>query len=255
MPSERAIAKPGQRIWDWDVIQALYMGGVELSQIVQIPRFKELSLSYLSKRASEQKWRASREAARAEGVGQIAKSLIEKMGQAEQDHQQWLLDKLDNERRLYDKETASDLRGGKNQMERLKIINQLDETVRRQLGLDERKPLGDQQRNLGILISIQNGGVPQKGTVQVAVMQQPNGEVRATTAELEAAKLIQQFKEMEAPDKEGPPPPGIKPISPFKIKGEEPLVNEKQEKDIVDIINESGQFHAFEIRPEGDGAK
>lgn len=254
MASSQATAKPGEKIWDWEVIKALYMGGMELKQIVQVPRFKELSLSYLGKRASEQKWRASREEARAEGTGQIARSLISKMAQAEEIHQAWLLDTLEEERKCFDKETIKQLSGGKNQLERLKIIDSLDVSARRQLGLDDRKPVSTQQKNLGILISMQSGGHKSSMKISVAALNEPNGEVRASRGELEAAEIIQSF---QAEEQEEPAPkvlpPGIKPLSPFKVKGgEEPLVNEK---DIVEVINASGEFTAVEIQPGTDNGQ
>jgi hypothetical protein len=89
-----AMSKPGEAIWDWEVIKALYLGGMELKDIIQVPRFSKLGLKYLQNRASEEKWRASRDEARAEGTGQIAKGLIAKMAEAEHDHQEWLLETL-----------------------------------------------------------------------------------------------------------------------------------------------------------------
>jgi hypothetical protein len=247
------MSKPGEAIWDWEVIKALYLGGMELKDIVQVPRFSKLGLKYLQNRASEEKWRASRDEARAEGTGQIAKGLIAKMAEAEHDHQEWLLETLKEERRAFDNETIKHLQGGKNQLERLKIINQLDETVRRQLGLDQRQPLSDQQRHLGLLISIQNGTTGEAQTIKIAALEGPNGAVRASRGELEAAEILKEY-EREKKDEEPKKvlPPGIKPISPFKVKGEEPLVNEKPEEDLIDVINRSGQFHAFEISPGHD---
>lgn len=247
-----------ERIWDWDVIQALYLGGMELKEIVRVPRFKELSLTYLQKTASEKKWKAAREAARAESTGSIAKPLIAKMGEAEQAHQEWLLNNLERERRLFDQETQKQMGGGKNQLERLKIINSLDEVVRRQLGLDERKPVSDEQRNLGILIQLQSGpGQASLTNIQVGLLPAPERETldqrekRLTTekAQAVAAEILAQVAEegqVEEPEK--PLPPGIKPLSPFAVK-EETLVNENNDggdQDIVDLMNANG-YNAVEL--------
>lgn len=236
--------KPGDRIWDWDVIQALYMGGMELSQIVKIPRFTELSLKYLQNKASREKWKDSRDAARLEGTGEIAQSLITKMGQAEQDHQHWVLDALDEERRIFEKTKTKG--GGKDQIMRLEVIERINNNVRKTLGLDDRKPLNDQQKNLGILIHLKSHPPKAKGlasttTIAIGIT---NGEM--TRGQMEAAKIIEEYQD-EPEEKEKPLPPGIQPLAPFRAKGEgKPLVNENS--DIIETINQPGTgFHAVEI--------
>lgn len=241
--------KPGEQVWDWEVLKALYMGGMEHRQIVKIPRFQGLSIKYLQNRASAEGWKGSRDEARAEGTGEIARSLISRMAEAEHDHQTWLLDTLKEERDAFDKETVKHLSGGKNQLERLQIIDKIDATVRRQLGLDDRKPLNDAQKNLGILLHMQvnppkHKGLPSTLTVSAAIQLNEAGAI--SESQVQAAKLLEQYRDEEPdplPDK--PLPPGIKPLAPFKVKPI--LVNEK---DIIDIINEPGTgFHAVEISP------
>lgn len=252
MPSTAEPGKATEKIWDWEVIKALYMGGMETREIVEVPRFRELSLSYLRKRASEQGWKQSREEARAEGTGHIARGLQLKMAEAEEVHQNWLLETLDEERKIF--EDTKNKKGGKDQLERLAIISKLDETVRRQLGLDERPAISDQQRNLGILISIQQGGLQPKGLhgqQQIAIAITQGG----TPVNPEVAAILQehQEKKLEGTEVKKPLPPGIREISPFAAKGD--LVNEKpKEPDIIDIINAPGTgFHAFEISKGTEG--
>lgn len=252
-----------ERIWDWDVLRALYLGGMELKEIVTVPRFAGLSLNYLKTTASDQKWRSAREAARAESTGAIARPLIAKMGDAEAAHQGWLLDTLERERRLFDQETRGDLKGGKNQLERLKIINSLDETVRRQLGLDERKPVDDQSRNLGILIQLQSGQGQNAVVTNIQIAGGQSTEKQETVKEREkrlikekadavAAEILAAVREGElAEPPEKPLPPGIKAVSPFKVKGDPAPVTMSEPPS--DLVNESPQEPQQEQeQPEGE---
>jgi hypothetical protein len=228
-----------ERKWDWDVIEALYLGGMELSQIRAIPRYRELSANFLAKRCSEKRWKDKREAARAEGTGEIARPLIEKMGLAEETHQHWLLDRMAAERNIFDKTATRE--GGKAQLERLAIIERIDATVRRQLGLDEKKPLSDQQRNLGILIHINGGGGPRKKgegqTIAIAVQQQPTQPAKPAVSPELQAKLEDVFREIQEEEEAEKAP------RPFRIKGEDqpaqPLVNENP-PDVIEVLEGAG---------------
>lgn len=233
-------AAPVEAIWDWELIKALYWGGMELSEIVQVPKFRNLSINYLRKRASEQRWKFNREAARAEGTGQIAVALQERMANAIEIHQDWLLNKMTAERNIFDR--TKNEKGGDAQMERLQIIDKIDTVVRRQLGLDDAKPLDDKQRNLGILLHIQHGGAVignGKGasaiTITVGTALPP--EKMAVAKEI-LTEHIEAKQEGREPNH--PPPPGFTVPKPPRFKPDS-LVDEKSgTEDLVDTLRGAG---------------
>lgn len=254
------------RKWDWGLLQALYVGGMEDHEIFQIPKFRGLSKSFYAKKKSEGRWRELRDQAKAEGTGQICKELSRRLIEAVKTHNEFMLDALKEERDIYNK-TADD-KGGKFQIERLTLLDKLDLISRRSLGMDDMKPLNETQRNLGILIGLrQNGGPKLKGsqTITIAVTENDTGQQddsdqeaekpingRDITAEV-AALIIETRKAQyeEAVDKiteeaDLPAAPGLRTPTPFKIKEQvETLVNEKNEseegqKDLVDVLREGG---------------
>lgn len=245
--------------WDWEVIKALYMGGMSKGDILKIPRYTGLSYSYFSKKISEERWNDLRETARAEGLGEIAKPLITRMAEAESDHQDWLLRTIEEERKIFDK--TKDNKGGKEQISRLEAINRIDTMARRQLGLDDRKPLNTDQRNLGILIAVNNNGGPQpKGqSINVTVIQQPEIPQlpHLTTQDPAILQRVREALQEAADEPDAAPVPGLRVLSPFKVK-EVSLVDEKKEEpkeDLIDILKGAG-YEAFEISrgtPEGRG--
>jgi hypothetical protein len=217
--------------WDWPVIQALYLGGMALSDIVKIPRYAELSLSYLSKRASIGKWREMREKAQSEGAGLISLPLVERMQDAVNTHQSWLLDQLATERKVFQRR----LKTGKNQTERLESLRRIDDMTRKLLGMDDMKPLTPDKRNLGILIAMQGQNAKVTITNGEVVMQQ-EPEKPATGREVAAevrhlmkmVEVARQADELDAKEgaRELVGAPGIREIRGPKFKSTSPEPSE-----------------------------
>lgn len=220
------MALPNDPKWDWQLIQALYLGGMEQPDILKLPRFEGLSKSYLAKRVSEGRWKEKRDAAIAEGAGQIALPLQQRMNQAVQIHQAWLLGQLEHERRIFGKR----LKTGNTQTERLESLRRIDDLTRKLLGMDAMKPVNNEQRNLAVIIAMQNGTTAQFSVTMNegdGAKEEKKIEGRDLTAEVQ--ELFRQSQLNQALDKEPALPVAVREIAGPKFKDAEPaLVNENE---------------------------
>ena len=146
---------------DWDLIEALYMAGMSLAELKQIPECSELSKDYLEKRAYTQGWPEKRKMIQQQFVANASKTVGDRMKDAVNDHYTFMLKEINDERAIYArrvKSTSID-----DQKERIDLLTRLEGIVRKTLGLDNMTPADANRNSFNQMIVIHNTGTPLQG--------------------------------------------------------------------------------------------
>lgn len=258
--------------YDWQLIKALYIGGMTFADIKQIPKFSTLSQGPFYTRKKRESWDTIKEQARAEGTGQVYRALVLQLQEAINAHRQFMLDRLAHERFVFEKKTLQMNEGGKHQIARIEVLDKIDIISRRTLGMDKEAPVTKEQKNLQILIAMQGGskqkvlvnesgksstGASQDNTVTVTIRdsaapyEDPTRDIEA-----EAKAILEGVNDIETtPEPEGEivARPGFHVPKPPTF-GNKPLVNESANEvgdDLVDICKEAFPTAHVEVISEG----
>lgn len=143
--------------WDWEMFRMLYFGGMECSEIVTMDAFKGLSLLYAKNKVHEEGMSQKRKEIREKTLHSVGTTLAESAHEAIAVHEKWMREKMTAERRIIDQ---GPLLGGRTQTERLNNIAMIDGMTRKALGMDELKPLDNDQRQIGLLVMMQGEFAP-----------------------------------------------------------------------------------------------
>lgn len=161
--------------WDWDLAFALYCGGMTFEQIRKTEWFQGMAPSTLYNYASQANWRDRRGLMRDKVGGAMAQNLTERITQAAETHQSFILDEIEQERLAFKKHP----KGIKYQMDRLQILEKLDNVARKTLKLDESKAVDQTQQNFAILVYLQQHTPTDPKGPSLGILRSKNGHIGA----------------------------------------------------------------------------
>jgi hypothetical protein len=230
--------------WDWDVIRVLYFSGMELSQIVQLPRFEGLSLMYAKTKAYDEGWATTRREIRSGVVNEAAHGLAEQMMIAIQDHQKWLMERMKKERKIVDQELLS---GGKTMITRLEATKMIDDMTRKSLGMDDHPTLSPKEKEMGLIILMQGKLPPTKKLDSSGILSSAQGIIEMDQEDKNGRKMGDVVAEAELVKLEGKT--DRKPLSPLKACNG--LVNEPASDIEPKEKNENAQSNGTAPIPTG----
>lgn len=138
--------------WDKVLLKQLYMIGYEVSEILNLDKFKGLTANYLQKIVYGEKWHAERKLlrAQAQALGDIA--LVDKLKQQADVHLKFMVNQLEKHRELIAKRQISNTTSG--QRSDLGLLSDFDQLARKTLGMDETQKAKDVEA-LGIQAMLQ----------------------------------------------------------------------------------------------------
>lgn len=150
--------------WDMDKARQFYLSGMEIVDILKLPEFNGLSRFYIKNVMIQQKWSHQRQTLRAQASGMIEKKLIDSLRDGSEDHLRFMIKQIAEERaEIVARKKAGNIR---DQKERLDLLESLDKTARRTLGLDEQNVADKAAMSVNAMINLHISG-PQKDTIEI----------------------------------------------------------------------------------------
>lgn len=228
-PSKRNTHPNNEKKHDWGLIKALYMAGMEPSQILKLPEGKALSKSYFLKRMSMEKWPAERRAIRGRRDALIGQTLEQRIEKAIRAHHDFLLKEIEDEREiLAHRVKTSNIA---DQKERIDLLQKYLAITSKALGLEDGSPVNHNKNSYNILLAVQNPKAAQELLRTLAGVQTLGENKNAPAGILGPAKGIlesDQIIELPADQPAAPPnqnnqpadqPADQSPTSPQKQNG------------------------------------
>jgi hypothetical protein len=152
--------------WDMDKVRALYIQGIEIADIVNMPEFNGLSRFYVKNVMIKGKWSHQRQMIRTQSTGLIEKTIIDAMKEQTEDHLRFMLKQVSEERaEIVARKKMGNI---KDQRERLEVLSELDKTARRTLGLDEQNIADRKTMSVNAMISLHM--TPPKANEEVEIV-------------------------------------------------------------------------------------
>lgn len=149
------------RIHNWDLIESLYMAGMDVAELLKIPECENLSEAYLRKMISTRGWPEKRKGLQKVFNAQTAMTIQDRMQSAMEEHYRFMLKEIDDERAIYAKRIKST--NIKDQAERIDLLIKLEGVVRKTLGLDDMTPADRNKNSFNQMIVIHNNGPDLQG--------------------------------------------------------------------------------------------
>lgn len=166
--SEIRVEKMGKRHskWDMDKVRTLYIQGAEIADILKLPEFCQLSRYYVKNVMIKGKWSQQRQLIRAQAAGLMEKTLVESIRDHQDEHLRFMLKQIAEERaEIVARRKQGNIR---DQKERLDLLDSLDKTARRTLGLDEQNLTDKAAMSVNAMINLHIAG-PQKADVSETI--------------------------------------------------------------------------------------
>jgi len=142
---------------DWVTVKALYMAGMEASDLEKIPECKDIPKSYLAKKIYGEKWPEERRQLRRKTEALVAQTLHDRMSGAAEGHYNFMLKEIDDERLIIAKRIKTT--NIKDQQERIDLLIRFEGIVRKTLGLDNMSPTDQNKNSFNTMIVIQQAGL------------------------------------------------------------------------------------------------
>jgi len=141
--------------YDTGKLMAMYIRGVSLSEILQLPEYASMSKAYAQKVLCENDCRRRRDSAREFSTGMAGKELltdgVDDQKKQIKRHFSFMFKAIEKERRIYEERSLT--KSIKDQKERLEILERIDERTRKTLGLDDMKATSQDQNSFSLLFS------------------------------------------------------------------------------------------------------
>jgi hypothetical protein len=134
-PVEKLGRGKGRKKWDMEKIETLFMGGAEMSDILKLPEFSQMSRFYLKNCMVKWKWIEKRKRLREQVANIVAPKLEDAMVVETAAHYSFMLREIAAERKQIEERHKSG--NIKDQAARLDILAEYEKIATRALGLDE----------------------------------------------------------------------------------------------------------------------
>jgi hypothetical protein len=164
--------KRGNRKWDKAKIEALYMAGAELGDILKTPEFEKMSKNYLKNLMVAGKWIAKRAKLREEVANTLAPRMEDVMQKETENHYNFMLQQIAEERKQIEIRTKSG--NIKDQSARLDVLAQYEKMATRALGLDENNLHDRKGLNINAMISLHVEGPKKAEDITIVPMECSN---------------------------------------------------------------------------------
>jgi hypothetical protein len=159
LDSEKLGRGKGRKKWDMERIETLFMGGAEMSDILKLPEFAQMSKFYLKNCMVKGKWIEKRKRLREQVANVVAPKLEDLMVAETANHYQFMLREIAAERKeIEGRHKAGNI---KEQAQRLDILAEYEKIATRALGLDENNMHDRKGLSVNAMIQLHVTG-PQK---------------------------------------------------------------------------------------------
>jgi hypothetical protein len=159
----------GNRKWDTAKIEALYMAGAELGDILKTPEFEKMSKNYLKNLMVQGKWIAKRIKLREEVANTLAPKMEDVMRRETENHYNFMLQQISEERKQIEIRNKSG--NIKDQSARLDVLAQYEKMATRALGLDENNLHDRKGLNINAMISLHVEGPKKAVEIDIVPME------------------------------------------------------------------------------------
>jgi hypothetical protein len=134
-PVEKLGRGKGRKKWDMEKIETLFMGGAEMSDILKLPEFSQMSRFYLKNCMVKWKWIEKRKRLREQVANVVAPKLEDLMAVETANHYTFMLREIAAERKqIEERHKTGNI---KEQAARLDVLAEYEKIATRALGLDE----------------------------------------------------------------------------------------------------------------------
>ena len=195
--------------WNWTLAFVLYCGGMDPSDILKHQSFRGLTLNHLCNKIQTNAWAKRRaEVAQMRATDVLiekTKDLAENLKIEGIKHQEFMLSELRRERRVFEDRDKSE----EGQMERMQILDKLDQVARRTSKLDEQKEGNAITNGFALLVHLQ-------GNAQPALKNASTGILRSLNAHPDEAETTENDTIEVIEEDEAPKPPKVYPPKPPK---------------------------------------
>ena len=157
--SEKLGRGKGRKKWDMEKIETLFMGGAEMSDILKLPEFAQMSKFYLKNCMVKGRWIEKRKRLREQVANVVAPKLEDLMVAETANHYQFMLREIAAERKQIEERHKSG--NIKEQAARLDILAEYEKIATRALGLDENNMHDRKGLSVNAMIQLHVTG-PQK---------------------------------------------------------------------------------------------
>lgn len=149
----------GRKKWDMERIETLFMGGAEMSDILKLPEFAQMSRFYLKNCMVKGKWIEKRKRLREQVANVVAPKLEDLMAVETANHYTFMLREIAAERKQIEERHKSG--NIKDQSARLDVLAEYEKLATRALGLDENNMHDRKGLSVNAMIQLHVTG-PQK---------------------------------------------------------------------------------------------
>lgn len=151
--------------WDVELAYALYAGGMKVSDILLHPKFRGIPPQRMYERARNERWAEKRDEIRAilqipydskqaqkgRAITNAARTLQERLMEEGIRHQEFMMSELHRERKIFENRPKDE----ETQMERMQILEKIDNVARKTSKLDEEKSANPITQGFAFLVHMQ----------------------------------------------------------------------------------------------------
>ena len=142
----------GRKKWDMEKIETLFMGGAEMSDILKLPEFAQMSKFYLKNCMVKGRWIEKRKRLREQVANVVAPKLEDLMVAETANHYTFMLREIAAERKqIEERHKTGNI---KEQAQRLDILAEYEKIATRALGLDENNMHDRKGLSVNAMISL-----------------------------------------------------------------------------------------------------
>jgi hypothetical protein len=164
-PVEKLGRGKGRKKWDMEKIETLFMGGAEMSDILKLPEFAQMSRFYLKNCMVKNKWIEKRKRLREQVANVVAPKLEDLMVVETANHYTFMLREIAAER----KEIEARHKTGniKEQSQRLDVLAEYEKLATRALGLDENNMHDKKGLSVNAMINLHVTGPTKADKIEI----------------------------------------------------------------------------------------